>query len=256
VQAFSALVTRARARFPGITLDDALLVELVERDAAAPAAELSEELVLTAACVAGDPGAIRELEHHYCPQLVAVVSGIVDERAEDVVQDVLTKLLTATGRPPRLAEYRGRGRLIHWLRVVATREALSALRATHREVSMDDDTLWSMLVTSHDPELALIRAENVATVKRAFASALDSMELRDRNLLRQHLLDQLTIDDLAPLYGVHRVTIARWLDAARESVWSATQKALRAELGLSASQLESLLASIRDYLDLSLERVL
>jgi RNA polymerase sigma-70 factor (ECF subfamily) len=256
VQGISAVVTRARIRFPGITCDDATLVDLITRNAEVPADQLSDEIVLTSACVAGDTAAIAELDRQYGTQLAALVTGIAGERADDIMQEVRAKLLTATTRAPRLAEYGGRGSLLSWLRVVAAREALSALRRNRRDVALDDDTMWGKLVASHDPALALIRAESVAMIKRAFAIAVTGLEVRERNLLRQHLLDGLTIDDLAPLYGAHRVTISRWLNAARESVWSATQKALRAELALTPSQVDSLLASARDYLDLSLERVL
>jgi RNA polymerase sigma-70 factor, ECF subfamily len=256
VQGFSALVARARARFPGIACDDATLEEVVARNADVAAGALSDEIVLAAACVVGDPGAIAELERHYFADLAGLVGGIISDRADDVLQDVRAKLLTATNRPPRLAEYGGRGSLLRWLRVVAAREALSELRRIRRSAAVADEMLWGKVITSQDPAHTLIRANSVEAVKRAFAMAVAGLQARERNLLRQHLLDRLTIDDLAPLYGVHRVTISRWLDAAREAVWSATQKTLRAELGLTPSQLDSLLASMRDYLDLSLERVL
>jgi RNA polymerase sigma-70 factor (ECF subfamily) len=253
VQAFSALLTRARLRFPAITCDDATLVTLVEKSAELDAADLSDEIVLAAACIAGDTGALAIFDREYGPPLVTLVRGIAGDRADDIMQDVRAKLLTST---PRLADYGGRGSLLSWLRVVAAREALSALRRDRREVALDDDTLLGKLVASHDPALALIRAESVAAIKRAFQTAVAGLDVRERNLLRQHLLDGLSIDDLAPLYQVHRVTVSRWLAAARDTVWSATQKALRADLSLTPSQVDSLLASARDYLDLSLERVL
>jgi RNA polymerase sigma-70 factor, ECF subfamily len=256
VQGISALVRRARAHFPGITCDDATLAEVVARNAEVPADELSDEIVLAAACVVGDVGAIAELDRHYREQLFALVAGIAGDLADDIMQDVLAKLLVSTDRPPRLAEYGGCGSLLSWLRVVAAREAISALRRARREVDADDERLWGSLLASHDSELALIRAESGAVIKRAFAAAVASLEVRERNLLRQHLLDGLSIDDLAPLYATHRATVARWLRAAREHVWTATEDTLRAELQLTPSQLDSLLRSARDYLDLSLERVL
>lgn len=251
------MVARGRARFPRIACDDELLVELVSRSAEVPAEQLSEEIVLAAACAAGDAGALAELDAHYGVHLTALVTGMAGDRAPDIMQDVRAKLLTAAGdRRARLTEYGGRGSLLSWLRVVAAREALSALRRDRREVALDDDMMWGKLVAGHDPALALIRAESVAAIKRAFATAVAGLEVRERNLLRQHLLDGLTIDDLAPLYNAHRSTISRWLTAAREAVWTATQKALRAELALTPSQLDSMLASAREYLDLSLDRVL
>jgi RNA polymerase sigma-70 factor, ECF subfamily len=215
---------------------------------------VSDEIVLVAACLERDEVAIAELDRRYGSQLVPLVAGIAGDRADDVMQDVRAKLLS--GDRPRLAEYGGRGSLLSWLRVVAAREALGALRRVRREGPLDDDVLLGKLVASDDPALALIRAENLAAIKRAFAAAVAGLEVRERNLLRQHLLDDLTIDDLAPIYGVHRVTVSRWLAAARAAVWSATERTLRSELELTPSQLDSLLASAREYLELSLERVL
>ena len=250
------VVARGRARFTGITCGDDRLVELVTRMAEVEAEQVSEEIVLAAACVAGDAGAIAELDREYGTQLAALVAGIAGDRTDDIMQDLRAKLLTATDRPARLAEYGGRGSLLSWLRVVAAREALSALRRGRREVPLDDEVMLGKLVATHDPALALIRAQSVAAIKRAFAAAVAGLTVRERNLLRQQLVDGLTIDDLAPLYAVHRVTVSRWLASARDSVWTATQQALRTELALTPSQLDSLLASAREYLDLSLERVL
>lgn len=255
------LLERARRRFPAISVDDGALVERIaviaeldpEVEVASAVAKLSEEVVLTAACISGDPGAVRELEHTYRHQLAPMVRGIVGDRSDDVLQDVWTKLLIGGAR---LADYGGRGSLLSWLRVVTAREALSTLRRNRRAVALDDDTLWGNLVASHDPQLALIRAETAAAIKRAFGLAVAQLAVRERNLLRQHILDGLTIDDLAPMYGVHRVTVARWLTAARETVWAATQGSLREQLKLTRSQLDSLLASAREWIDLSLERVL
>jgi RNA polymerase sigma-70 factor (ECF subfamily) len=243
------LVERARLRFPELATSDALterVAQLAEVD------DPSEELVLVAACLLGDRGALATFDREYGTQVRALIAGIAGDRTDDVMQDLRTKLVVAG----KLAGYGGRGSLLSWLRVVAAREALSTLRKHRREVAVDDDVMFGKLVAGDDPALALIRSESITAIKRAFATAVAGLAVRERNLLRQHLLDGLTIDDLAPLYNVHRVTVSRWLVTARETVWTATQHTLRSELSLTPSQVESLLASAREYLDLSLERVL
>jgi hypothetical protein len=49
---------------------------------------------------------------------------------------------------------------------------------------------------------------------------------RARNLLRQHVLDGLTIDELARLYRAHRATCARWLADARSELALHTRRHL------------------------------
>ena len=152
--------------------------------------------------------------------------------ANDVMQTVWARLLVREGdRPARLADYSGRASLRTWLRVVMSREALSALRR-RRDVALDDEVLVGRLVTSHDPSLALIGAQSSQQVKSAFEDSVAALSTRERNLLRQHLLDGLTIDELGALYRVHRATAARWLASAREAVWTTTQRSLRERLAL------------------------
>lgn len=249
-----ASVDAARARF-GLTIDDTALLARV--DAIAETEATSDELVLAAACVANDPAALAYFDQIYREPLRTLVARIAGDHAPDAIQTVWTRLLVATpDHPvPRLADYGGRGSLLTWLRVVAAREALSIVRR-RREVQADGEAVFGRLVEVMDPELALIRTRSAGVVKRAFEAAIAEATVRERNLLRQHLLDGLSIDELARLYHVHRATAARWLASAREDVWERTQRTLRDSLSLTPSELASLLGEVRDWIDLSLERVL
>jgi RNA polymerase sigma-70 factor (ECF subfamily) len=101
-----------------------------------------------------------------------------------------------------------------------------------------------------------VQAEHRALFKESFAAAVAALSPRERTLLRQHLLDGLTVDALAPLYRVHRATAARWLAAVREKVLQATRAELAVRAGLRGEALTGLLSAIRSRLDLSLSRVL
>jgi RNA polymerase sigma-70 factor (ECF subfamily) len=263
--AISSLVTAARAEFSLVT-EDAVLVDRIAvtaelpdgavRDLATAVSGLDREIVLAAACLAGDGAALDVLEHTYGRPLRVLVASIAGDQASDVLQDVWARLLVSRdGRLGRLADYGGRGSLMTWLRVVCAREAISIVRR-RRSVALDDDALVGRLVTSHDPEVAVIHAQSSAILKRAFEHAVATLEVRERNLLRQHLLDGLTIDDLARLYRVHRATAARWLAKARDGLWAVVQRRLRDELALAPQDLDSLLRTVHDWIDLSLERVL
>jgi RNA polymerase sigma-70 factor (ECF subfamily) len=79
---------------------------------------------------------------------------------------------------------------------------------------------------------------------------------RQRLLLKQHVLDDLTIDEIGPLLKVHRATAARWLDQARSDLARATELALQRRLGVSTTEVKSALRLIVSQLDVSLRRLL
>ena len=156
---------------------------------------------------------------------------------------------------PGIADYAGRGDLGAWLRSVTVRTALKSLRQARRDRPVDAD-LDALAAPGASPELALLRASCAADFRAALAEALAALSARDRTLLRQHFVDNLTIDELAPVYGVHRATAARWLARLRAEVLGQTRDALARRLGPAAPELTSVLRLIDSQLDLSLSRLL
>lgn len=216
------------------------------------------DLFVACGCSAQDRAALGHFETVLAPQLTAVVQRLCrdEDISSDIVQAVREKLLVGTDeRGPRNADYGGRGPLLTWLRVIAARAAVSELRKRRRDVP-DDDLLFSAASPGVDPEIALLKQRAAADIKEAFHHAFGELTARQRNLLRQHLIDGLTIDELGALYRTHRVTAARWLSKARAELWAHTRRRLRARLGLSGTQIDSLLDEVRSTLDLSIERVL
>ncbi|MGZ3425953.1 MAG: hypothetical protein ACXVCV_04845, partial [Polyangia bacterium] len=55
---------------------------------------------------------------------------------------------------------------------------------------------------------------------------------------------------------VHRSTVARWIAGARQQVLADARARLRAELGLSAGEFDSLAGVVRSQLDLSVAKIL
>ena len=100
------------------------------------------------------------------------------------------------------------------------------------------------------------RATYTDQLKKAIREAFAALEVRQRNLLRQHILDELTIDDLARLYRVHRATCARWLADARADLGKQTRKRLIATLGTHTDELESVLRFLDSDIELSISRIL
>jgi RNA polymerase sigma-70 factor (ECF subfamily) len=203
------------------------------------------------------PAALAQFQDQLVPEMQRAATRLLgSDRAVDVVSAVREKLVVGLdARGPRIADYGGHGELVVWLRVITIRAALSELRRDQRLISADD-TLWDAASPSADPALTILKQESAALIKTAFHAGLAALTPRQRNLLRQHLLDGLTIDELGVIYGIHRVTAARWLAAARADLWSHTRRQLRQTLGLSDTAIGGMLEEIRSTLDLSIERAL
>ncbi len=172
---------------------------------------------------------------------------------DDIFAGLSSELFIAPeGKRPRLERYSGTGALAGWLQVVLTRDALKWLRAAKREVPADDNTLLGAMESpAESPELAHLKNKYSGQLSASFRRAIGRLELRQRNLLRQHYLDELTLADLAALYRVHRATVARWLADGKVALLELTRDDLCEALGLDRPHAESVMRLVQSRLDLS-----
>jgi RNA polymerase sigma-70 factor (ECF subfamily) len=223
--------------------------------------EHAADLQLARALATGDAAALREFEARLVPEMKAALGRLrlPVGAADEVVQAMRVEMLVGGGdeRGPRIAEYEGRGELAAWLRVSATRAALKLLRKTQREETLDEVLLEHWPDTAPEPERAM-KSGYARELKAALAEAMAALEVRQRNLLRQHVLDDLTIDELALLYRVHRATCARWLADARADLARGTKRRLMGRLGAAAKaeEVDSLLRWLDSDIELSISRIL
>lgn len=256
-----ARVAAATAAWPGVRVAaDRVVRAIVAQLADAELAELHvDDLYLACACAEGDAAALAAFEARHgaaIERAIAAAGAPASERA-DLGQIVRQRVLVepGDGKPPRIASYSARGSLAAWVRVVATREAARLLAREPREVGAADDEL-ARLIAPEDPELDYFKRLYAGEFKRAFQTAVEALDGRDRLVLRQHTLDGLGIDQLAALHRVHRATAARWIEAAREAVVARTLRELTRKLQLSRAELASVIRLIRSQLDVSLPRLL
>jgi RNA polymerase sigma-70 factor (ECF subfamily) len=247
----------ARAAWPALAVPVEVFAAAV---AARPDASHLADLYLAIACAEHAPGAVAVFEQHCGPAIdraLASSGATLAERA-DLGQVVRQRLLVepASGGPPRIGTYSGRGTLASWVRVVVTREVARMLPRERREPGAADDELAGLVAPDDDPEVGYLKRLYRAEFKAAFAAAVDALADEDRLLLRQHALDGLGIDQLAAQYGIHRATAARRVTAAREALVAATQRELIARLQVSRTELASLVRLIHSQLDVSLPRLL
>jgi RNA polymerase sigma-70 factor (ECF subfamily) len=177
-------------------------------------------------------------------------------KQDDVVQGLRRQLFVGEpGAAPGIAEFKGTGDLRGWLRVTATRAALKLLRKEKREVLTDDDALLARsAAAAADPELLYVKEVYRAQFRAAFQAALDSLTDREKNLMRQHIVDRLTVDDLGALYQVHRATVARWLQKARDTLLVRTRKNFMQDARVDRSECESIMQMVQSQLDGTIRR--
>ena len=206
---------------------------------------LSGDLALASALARGEADAVAAFESTIVPDVrgALVRFGRDADFVDEVLQRVRVKLLVGT--PPRVAEYRGAGRLAAWVQIVAIREGLMLLRATQREQPGDAELL-RLSVT--EPALARSSRAHREAFTTAFHKALGELSERDRTYLRLCFLEGLGTDDLARLFRVHRVTAFRWLRDAREALLDNTRRHFLEAVPVPPSQVSSLMRSLADSL--------
>jgi RNA polymerase sigma-70 factor (ECF subfamily) len=199
---------------------------------------------------------VQAFEQHCLDGLAQTLSryGSADLIAE-VKQRILERVLVSAAGAPRIARFSGRGDLRSWVRVMAVREAIGLTRRARRERPLDDDddeALLHAFVTPADAKLEYMKSRYLDEFKQAFSAALRGLSARDQTLLRQHVVDGLSVDQLGALYHVHRSTAARNLQRARHAVLIATRARLEARLAVEPGELDSILRLIRSRLEVTL----
>lgn len=258
--AIARLIARGAAEHPGIREPAALRGVLADclAQGTTNLEARAADLYLATACVAGDPAAIAVLDASLPgavrPALARLGVPVCDD--DEIVQRARVALLVRDAAGAcGLAGYSGRGELRAYLRAVAVRIALKRLeRETAPPAEPPDDILPWIPGVDDSPEVALIKQRCRGELRTAFAAALARLAPRERTLLRQHYLDGLTVDLLAPLHRVHRSTCARWIEAARVKILRGVRHHLRTVLALDGEQLDHAVALVRSQLDLSLCR--
>ena len=218
------------------------------------------DLFLASACARGVAGALDRFERLHGDEIARIARRF--ERpglpADDLVQQLRTKLFASGEEGPRIASYTGQGFLQNWLRVTATRTFIDCGRgrAEVSELPIGAGLQAVLAEPGPDPELELLKREHVAHFRAAFAEAIGALDSSDRLVLKQHLVERLTIDQIGGLYHLHRATAARRLARAREALLGATRSALARRLELPLERLVGVLDLLASRLEVSVERLL
>jgi RNA polymerase sigma-70 factor (ECF subfamily) len=192
---------------------------------------LHDDLELARACGEGRSSSLAELRRRYGEDVRAAMRRcrLPAAEIEEAEARLWTRLLVGDPDGPKIRGYAGTGSLRAWLRRCAAHEALAVLR--RRRPESGPDAPWELVDPAEDPERRLLSAEHAAAFRDVFAVALASLEPREREVLRAAVLDGESSVEIASRYGVHRVTVARWIAGAREKLARRTGRMLRDRLG-------------------------
>jgi RNA polymerase sigma-70 factor (ECF subfamily) len=253
----------ARAAWPEVALaPERFLPYAAVRVGRAAIADLAavhaSDLYVACACADGDVRAIVALEARHFGTLDAAVRRMrLPVSPEEVRQELRIHLFVAgDGATPRIDQYNGKGDLVAWLRVSATRAALRLQRRRLSDGDSDNDRLTRLAARDVEPELMHVRATMTPIFGSAFAAALASLTARQRTLLQHHYVDELSTDRIGAIYGVHRATAARWVVQARAELLTALRQRIAASLDSDVDDVDSLLRYVKSHLEITLSRLL
>lgn len=261
--ALTALYERGRATWPDIApVDPERFASAIanQLDDAAPSAvaALHADVYLAIGACDGDAAAARA-----CDALVAREVDFAAARlratatqADDVRSELRRLFFTRDPhRASALATFTGRGDLRGYARVVAARALAKRMQRDGREEELDS-RVFALLEPAIDPEVLVLRERYRGIVEAALVAALGELAPRERAVLRFHLVEGWTVDQLAARYATHRSTASRWICAARESLRVGIRSRLAAALVITESQIDSIVALVTSHIEVSLDRLL
>ncbi|MDX2023094.1 MAG: sigma-70 family RNA polymerase sigma factor [Deltaproteobacteria bacterium] len=218
-----------------------------------PDPAFAKDWALAAACVDGDPEAIASVERtalREVPQFIKRIDAS-PTFADELVQVLRERLFVRSpgGGPPRMASYSARGPLGGWIRVISVRLALELKRK--ESAAAPEHAADRLVDLALGPEDEAAKNEHSAAAQVALRTALSLLSSRQRNLLRLRFAEGWSPEDLGKTYGVHRGTIARWIQEAREHVKVIMARELAKILGFSEDEMPSVMRAVESRLELT-----
>jgi RNA polymerase sigma-70 factor (ECF subfamily) len=253
--------------WPGVSLEASRFVEYLAERIPADAEDVlsaldalhASDLYLACACSSGARRAIESFEARYAVDVDAVVVRVTGSKRgrDEVLSRLRQKLFVGGGSAhPAIGQYSGRSALRTWLNVALVRLTLNVAAGANRELPVEDEILEALPAEGADPELEHFKRLYAAEFRAALAEAIAGLATRERNLLRHGFADGLTIDQIGALYGAHRSTAARWVRGAQQKLLTRLRRALVTRLGVSETELQSIVRLIESRIDVSLRRCL
>lgn len=221
------------------------------------------DLYLACAALAHSPEAITTFQTRYAPEIASIAARFDSHRLtrDDLVQSLHTLLLVGNppATPPKLERYTGSGALYSWIRVTASRHFIDLTRSriySPPDTPLADELLAVVVDHGDDIETRFLKDTYRDQFKRAVGKAVDSLDAEQRILLRQSFIERQSIDALSFVHGVHRATVARRIQRARDDLFAHARRHMMQELKLDQAEFTSIFNLIQSRLDVSIQRLL
>jgi len=250
------------AAWPGVRLAPDVFAGAIAERLDTPSLEALEslrlaDLYVATACAQGDARAIARVTSELLrPAVRAAMAS--DPAIDDVLQKLTVRFFVGTEEAPgRITQYAGRGTLKAWARVAVLR-AVKDLNRGRARAPREDGFIDDLLAQpgGSDPEIDEIKTQCRDEFRAAFTAAVDGLDPDDRRMLRMHHLRGVTLEQLARIDGVHRVTAARRLARARRQLLDRTRSELAERLRASGRDIDSVLDVVASRLEVSVDRLL
>lgn len=178
-----------------------------------------DDLWLACGALTEVPAALRVLD-----ELIAAacsrLSGAMAEAGvelEELTQGIRVDLLVGSDGTPKLQRYSGRGSLSRWIRSAAARRLALALKARGARSELGNALSGSAMALPSLPEFRALEHQQRTLFVQYLREAFFELDVRQRNLLRLHLIQGMSLAALGRQYRVHRTTMHR-------KVWQACEQ--------------------------------
>jgi RNA polymerase sigma-70 factor (ECF subfamily) len=215
------------------------------------------DLALAFACARGNTAAIVAFERLYFSDLERAWRGraIDAQDLDDTKQILRARLFVEGDAPPKILGYAGRGTLRGWMRAVIAHQMMNTWRGA-REVPSEDRFFAALPSSDDDVETARMKSLYKGAFREAFLAAIAGLAPSSRNLLRYRFAENLSVQQIAVIYGIHRETAGIKLAQARSELEAAIRAELVGRLRVSEPELASVLRLALSQIDITLARVM
>ena len=245
-----------RSAWPAIDLDIDTFRRYFARHASEriPGDDRAADMYLACACGYGVDGAVGALEHAFSRDIASAVASINPSPSfvEEALQVTRLRLFTRSGPAPgAIADYAGRASLRSWLRTVFVRSAISMRRrkAEQRHEPVTDQSDQRLARSGPEFEYLLRRYKEV--FEDAIRSAIETLSPKERMLLRLSVVEGMSVDQLGAAYRVGRSTAARWIAAARATLFERARREVHEQVLVTSSELDSLATALRSQFEVN-----
>ncbi len=210
-----------------------------------------DDLALACACAAGHEQAWEHFIREHRPVLYRAADALAPGGAAREIADGLYGELYGKSL---FRYFHGRSSLGTWLRAVLAQRFVDGVRATRRLDPLPEDDAAGAVAqagSAPDPD----QPKFVALVQQALATAMATLEPRDRLRLGLYYAQELTLAQTGRLVGEHEATVSRHLARTRRMIRDVVERELEAA-GLTPDQIDrSFELAMEDAGELDLSRM-